>query len=236
MLDAISCHACGASNAVDAPWCTLCFAPFPTAQPGSERGEPGTAGRAPDSPDTARLSDPPEPPASPARLSRHAAPGEQLSLIADDRRTWQCRFCETRVALTETECPACQQSIYDTFGGSEAGPPPIDQAAALRWAAAPGAAHIRLGQGILGVSIGLAILISAGFGMLVMTSGKVAHGSLLVFIALTTWLASIHDVFRITRNEPDEVLLRPRVISVLAGVVFMVIVAASVSAQSVISP
>ncbi len=165
----------------------------------------------------------------------HSVPGEQLSLIADDRQTWQCRFCEAWVALEESTCPRCQQSIYDSFGGGEDHGPRIDERTALRSAAVPGAGHHRLGHGVLGVAIGFSVLLSAVFGGVMLRSGRPGHGSLLILIAIGTWLASIHDALRFARNQPDATFLRPRVLSVIAGVVFMIIVGASVSAQSAIN-
>lgn len=164
-----------------------------------------------------------------------SAPGEQLSLIADDRKTWQCRYCDARVVLEESTCPRCQQSIYDSFGNKDDAGPDLAEGVALRWALLPGAGHLRLGHGVLGVAVGFSVLLSAIYGVVMLKAGRATHGSLLILIMIGTWLASIHDALRFAKHQPDETLLRPRVLSVIAGVVFMIIVGASVSAQSAIN-
>jgi len=45
------------------------------------------------------------------------------------------------------------------------------------------------------------------------------------------WVAGALDAYRWARNEPDEVLLRPRVLTVIMAVMFIVLVAAAVSAR-----
>ena len=235
MTDVIACPACGTSNPASADWCNLCFATFDTGH-GVEAGDdPGAGdGKAPEVEPYAgaqpsdlghRTADP----------SSTAAPGEQLSLLSDSRQVWQCRFCDTQVSVEETTCPVCQQSIYDSFGRETDTGPSVAPDVALRWSALPGAGHFRVGQGVLGSAIALVITIGVVFGVTMLTSGRTAHGSGLVFMAVGIWLASVHDVYRISRNETDEILLRPRVISVIAGVIFMVIIAAAVSAQPAIN-
>lgn len=212
--DLNTCSACGAHNPPEAEWCTLCFARF------QEHTEPVVQPAVADP-----MTD----------QAERSVPGEQLSLIADDRNTWQCRYCEARVTLEESTCPRCQQSIYDSYGGGETSESKLEDAAALRWAWIPGAGHQRLGHGVLGVAIGFSVLLSALFGVVLLRAGRSGHGWVLIFITVATWLASLHDVLRIARNQHGEMLLRPRVLSVIAGVVFMVIVGASVSAQSAIN-
>jgi len=217
VADVIACPACGTANPPNANWCNLCFAKFEATEP-----EPQVLADAP----THAVGEFPEP---------TGPPGEQLSLIADQRKTWRCRFCDTRVEVEEVSCPVCQQSVYDSFGRDTETGPKVDPAVALKWSLIPGGGHGKVGQGVLGVAIGLGVLISVGFGLVMVRSGRISYGAALTFIGLGTWLASAHDVLRITRNETDEVLLRPRIISVITGVMFMIVIGAAVSAQPVIN-
>jgi hypothetical protein len=161
-------------------------------------------------------------------------PGEQLSLIQDADRAWHCQFCDTRVDVELTNCPACQQSIYDSFGYPSSEQPRVDPATAIKWSALPGAGHRLVGQGILGVSIAAVVAVGLIFGFIMIRAGRASYGVGVLFIGLGTWLASVHDAARIARQEMDEVLLRPRVLSVLAGVMFMIVIAAAMSAQPAI--
>lgn len=87
----------------------------------------------------------------------------------------------------------------------------------------PGLGHGKVGQGLLGAAIGLLTVTTLVFG-LVLGFGPGAGGmaSLLLLVVVGLWAVAALDAYRWARGERDEILLRPRVISVLAGLVLFV--------------
>jgi hypothetical protein len=163
--------------------------------------------------------------------------GEQLALLDDhDHRdkTWTCRFCDTKVPVGEVQCPACQQSIYDSFG-ARAPAVELDPTDALRRSILPGGGHFALNQSITGATILIITLISVAMGVYLLLSGLVAFGAALTFIGLTLWMLAAHDAFRAASGHGDEIFLRPRVLSVVMGVWFLVVIAAARAAQQVLN-
>jgi hypothetical protein len=142
-------------------------------------------------------------------------------------------FCDTVVPVEQAECPACHQSIFDSFGGGEAGPG-VDPKEALRWSAIPGGGHFKAGQGLLGLTIGLLSLVSLVFGIVLVFSRRVPWGAAQIFIGVLLWAIAANDAYRYAQGDTDQVLLRPRVLSIVAGLWFIILVAAAISAQGVI--
>lgn len=79
-------------------------------------------------------------------------------------------------------------------------------------------------------------LISLGMGVYLLVQGAVGFGATLTFIGLTVWMLAAHDAFRMASGHKDEIFLRPRVLSVVMGIWFLVVVAAARAARQVISP
>ena len=228
MPDPILCPSCNASNPAGASWCSLCFTPFGAAE---DHAEPVKASA---SPQPARIegeatapSIPPPPP--------HPE-GEQLALLesGDEAKTWTCRFCDTQVPVGLVQCTTCQQSIYDSFGGQT---PEIelDPIYALRRSLLPGGGHYALKQGLTATTILIITFISFGMGLYLLISGEVAYGGMLTFVGMTMWMLAAHDAFRMASGHGDDIFLRPRVLSIVMGVWFVLIVAAARSAQQVLS-
>jgi hypothetical protein len=142
-------------------------------------------------------------------------------------------FCDTIVPVEVTECPACHQSIYDSFGGRVV-EETIDPKIALTWSAIPGGGHFKVGQALLGVTIGLLSIISLVFGITLVISRRVPWGAAQIFISILLWAVAAHDAYRFAEGDTGQVMLRPRVLSVVAGVWFIILIAAAVSAQSAI--
>ena len=228
MPESIQCPSCRASNPPEASWCSLCFTPFGSDEPDGDQVATATV------PEPARregdlaapISPPPPPPAE----------GEQLAFLepGNETKTWSCRFCETRVPVGQVQCPTCQQTIYDSFGGQ---PPEVDldPVEALRRSMLPGGGHFALQQGITATTILALTVISIGMGLYLLISGVFAYGALLIVIGLTLWLLAAHDAFRMASGHPEEVLLRPRVLSIIMGAWFIIVIGAVRSAQQVIN-
>lgn len=135
--------------------------------------------------------------------------------------------------MEQTECPACHQSIYDSFGGAES-EPDVDPKAALTWSAIPGGGHFKVGQGMLGFTIGLLSLVSLVFGIVLVISQRVPWGTAQIFIGILLWAIAANDAYRYAQGDTEQVLLRPRVLSIVAGLWFVILIAAAVSAQGAI--
>lgn len=112
------CPACGASVALGAPWCTLCYAdlrPKPEPAPAPEPAPEPVAVGAP-SYAAAPIVDalgviPPEPlPAgTPLPPDPHLdAPIMKAADIKLAEPGWPCRSCHTLVPMDEDNCPQCQ--------------------------------------------------------------------------------------------------------------------------------
>lgn len=142
-------------------------------------------------------------------------------------------FCDTVVPVETTECPVCHQSIYDSFGGREPAET-VDPRTALTWSAIPGGGHVKVGQALLGVTIGFLSVISLVFGVVLVVSRRVPWGAAQIFMGIVLWGVAAHDAYRFAEGDTGQVLLRPRVLSVVAGIWFIILIAAAVSAQSAI--
>ena len=229
MPEPINCPSCGASNPAGSSWCSLCFERFGLPEPGPQPERDSATPQGPErgESDLAAPAAPPPPPAE----------GEQLALleVGDDStdKTWTCRFCETRVPVGQVQCPACQQTIYDSFGGR---PPAVevDPMDALRRSALPGGGHFLLQQSLIGGAILVLTIISVAMGIYLLVAGVTGAGAALTFMGMTLWMLAAHDAFRIASGHGDEIFLRPRVISVVAVVWFVLVIWAAVQAQRVI--
>ncbi len=163
----------------------------------------------------ARPAVPPAPPGGP--------PSE-----ADDVTTWLCRVCETANPLTESTCSACGASIYQSFGAEREEGPTVAPAAALRLALLlPGLGHAKAGQGLLGMMLGVVMALSLIFGISLVALGRAPLGWLLILIAVGVYLVGAMDAYRWAQGRPDEVLLRPRVLVIVFGFVFAVLLVAT---------
>ena len=112
------CPACGASVALGAPWCTLCYAdqrpkPEPVSVPAAE--PVSVAAAAPGATSSAPIVDalgviPPEPMPAGTMLAPDPNLDAPITKAADIRLAepgWPCRHCGTVVPMTEDNCPQC---------------------------------------------------------------------------------------------------------------------------------
>jgi len=118
------CPACGASVALGAPWCTLCYAdlrpaPPPAATPAAAP-EPVSVGAATHAPPHAPIVGapivdalgviPPEPMPTGTVLPPDPNLDAPINKAADIRLAepgWPCRHCGTVVPMAEDNCPHC---------------------------------------------------------------------------------------------------------------------------------
>lgn len=127
----------------------------------------------------------------------------------------------------------CHQSVYDSFGGGEDGIN-VEPKLALSWALIPGGGHFKVGQGILGLTIGILSLVSLVFGTVLVISRRVPWGAGQLFIGILLWGIAAHDAYRYAEGDTGQVMLRPRILSIVAGLWFVILIAAAVSAQGAI--
>ncbi|MFZ0492890.1 MAG: zinc ribbon domain-containing protein [Acidimicrobiia bacterium] len=206
----VICPDCGARNALGALWCGQCYHPL-----GETTEPPAVAGPV----DTGTVND----------------PQMQLDLPLPDkprvgRGSWTCGVCGRVNPLAESTCSTCGSTIFDAF--KEAPPEPRDPGKALiRGLVAPGLGHVFARQPLLGMSVGALTLIGIALGIVLMVHRVMLAGLALALMGGGVWVAGALDAYRWARNEPDEVLLRPRVLTVIMAVMFIVLVAAAVSAR-----
>ena len=238
MSEPINCPSCGASNPAGSSWCSLCFHRFDPSDAGapsdveasSDVEAPSVAvldpGPGPERKDVDRPA-PTAPPPPPSRGQQSGLPDAEEGSTDE---TWTCRFCEAEVSMDQIDCPVCGHTIYESFGGSA---PTIDvePMEALRRSALPGGGHFLVDEGLIGGLIMALTAISLAMGIYLSIIGVVAFGVALIFTALVLWALAAHDAFRIASGAADQIFLRPRVLSVVAGLWFILVVAAAVGAQ-----
>ena len=118
--------------------------------------------------------------------------------------------------------------MFDSFGAGRSRT--VLPEKALAWSALPGVGLAKSGQALLGLSIGLLIVLSLGAGAVFVTAGSATPGVVLIITAASIWLVSAHDAYRCASREESSVLLRPRVITVLAALVIGMMIVAFVVA------
>jgi len=129
--------------------------------------------------------------------------------------TWTCKSCEAVNALDVDVCQVCHVSIFDGFGaGSEE--PTMSLSDATAWAILPGAGHMRMGHGILGFIIMMAVASLWIFGIWLVFSGEVASGVGFVLVAIALLVVSVVDARTIAVGGA-KLWLQPRTLSVIFG-------------------
>jgi hypothetical protein len=143
--------------------------------------------------------------------------------------TWVCSVCEVTNPLEVEECPACGTSIFRSFGAEVEEQVRVDpQKALLRSVVFPGLGHAYAKQGLLGSAIGGLVLMSLGFGVGLVATGVGSFGWPLILLTIAVWVAAAFDAFRIASGQAmDSVLLRPRVVTALVGMVMVVVILAA---------
>lgn len=229
MTDFVTCPSCAARNGADAVWCTMCFEPIGTpaitthdaqveaTDPSNQPADVGTPSAMADMGDTAEGTGdgaiPVEPDGGAAAVSFPTEGGS----------TWTCAACETINPMSQDVCSVCGTTIFQTMG-ADGDEPAITADQGFRLGVVPGLAHSRLGEPVLGLIIGILVIACLAFATLLILSGGVLWGLIVGVVGLITWATSIADVNqRIAGSAP---ILRPRVITILGGIVILVIMLA----------
>ncbi len=224
MTDQSKCPSCGASNPPGSPWCNQCFSAL-------------GASSAPAPPDPVPQPPDPLPPSAqtlgPAEREVGVAASDQSAQSATDTGTetvgdgptWACRVCQEVNPLTSNVCSVCQTPIFVSFGAEQEAEPALSPSDALTQAFVPGLAHIRLGHGLIGFTIGLLVWVLIGFALVIAFAGGAPVPVLFVFIvAIAIVLVSAHDAQRLAQREPDAVILKPRILTFVAlGAIALVV-------------
>ncbi len=74
-------------------------------------------------------------------------------------------------------------------------------------------------------------MLAVGFGIAMAATGAGRFGFPLILLAVAVWVAAALDAFRIAGGEPDSILLRPRVVTALVGLVVVVVILAALTTQ-----
>jgi ribosomal protein L40E len=204
------CPNCGARNAEGALWCGQCYTSF-TEDTSEAAPRPAVQ------PGEPQLTIPLQP----------AKPG------VPSGAKWICPTCDTSNPVELSACAACGTSIFAAYTTPEQADP---KQALVRGLLVPGLGHHAARQGLLGAAIGLLVVVTILFGVMLISTGARGPGWGLVLFGVAVWLVGALDAFRIARDETEDVLLRPRVVSVLAGIVVLVLIGVSISAQGKVQP
>jgi hypothetical protein len=106
------------------------------------------------------------------------------------------------------------------------------QAALTRSLIFPGLGHALVRQGLLGSAIAGLTLMALGFGIAMAASGVARFGWPLIILAGAVWVVAAVDAYRIAGEQAtDGILLKPRFITALAGLVVVLVILAALTTQ-----
>lgn len=223
MADPVFCDKCGARNPVEAEWCGQCFAALVDGPVDDEEGLPvdepaqvisvGAEGETP--PDVVEVG---------VKSESRAPSGE---------KTWVCSACDMLNPFSIELCAACGTSLFASFGAEAETREEVDPRRTLiRSIVFPGLGHAYAHQGLLGSAIGGVTVMALGFGITLAVTNRGRFGWPLILLAMAIWVAAALDAVRIAGTQTTEgVLLRPRVVTALVGVVVVVVILAAMTAQ-----
>ncbi|MDH3539532.1 MAG: hypothetical protein OEP52_06030 [Acidimicrobiia bacterium] len=230
MSDLQTCPQCGASNPRSALWCNQCYAQFASGPRPGPGGSPSLqeAPAVPAGEGSIGASEPPPPPRSPAGgavVPPAAAPSRrETDLPVPDGAAWTCKACEAVNTLAVDLCAVCGNSIYDNFGAERETAPGIDVETAVRWGLLPGAGHAKSGNGLLGLTVGFLVVMTLLLSFMLVAGSQVALGIGMGVVALGLWAISIYDATRLAVGKNEAILLKPRVITIVAGLLVVAII------------
>ncbi len=207
MSELQTCPQCGASNPSSAVWCNQCYARFEPAVTA-----PAAQVAAPPPPP------PPQPTPAPDTPTGTGAPADP-AVPDSEGPSWTCRTCDTSNPLVVDRCSVCGKSIYDNYGGDATVRPQIATGKATRWALIPGFGHAKTGNGVHGLTIGLLVAFTLAAGIAFLVSGESVVGGVLVLAALVLWAVSVVDAGQLAQGNTEQILLKPRVLTVAAGII-----------------
>lgn len=160
-----------------------------------------------------KLSDPPTP-----------TPALEPEADTSEGASWTCKACESINPLAIDVCHVCGISIFDGFGGAEDAAPALSLTDATVWSLIPGAGHMKMGHGLLGLIILIAVTSLWIFGVWLARSNSVGTGVLFILIAIGLLGVSVVDA-RTIASGGRKLLLEPRTLSVVFGVAIVGIMA-----------
>ncbi|HEX9124043.1 MAG TPA: zinc ribbon domain-containing protein [Actinomycetota bacterium] len=219
------CPNCGALVAEDADWCGQCYAPL-TELPG-----PTSPSGTPPSPTSPGPSTSPGSPEQETGADRGAPVGSQAGTsveAAAKTATWPCPACDHPNRIELDLCEVCGTPFARLFREQERAPE-VEPGSALLWSLAfPGLGHWRCGRTLDGVARGVIFVWTLGT-LLVLVLSRVGKGGfgataplfvLFLASALTVWVTSAYDAFRIAGGYEPVVSSR----TLLWGSVILIVV------------
>ena len=144
---------------------------------------------------------------------------------------WRCSGCGETNDVALSVCATCGSSIFDTFK-EPSHRPAVTNSDVLRWSLdGPGLGLAKAGQAVhrfVVAVLGVTALVTGL--MLLFTDRGIGAGAFLLSIVLVVWVASTRDALVAASGRPEEMLLRPRILTVLGGLVIVAILLAIVIA------
>lgn len=144
---------------------------------------------------------------------------------------WLCRLCDTANAVADSVCASCGVSIFDSIAPKQSEAPAADDVL-RRGAWFPGLGYGLVGQSAIGVVVALLAIAAGGTGLSMALSGAPA-GIILVAICIGIWAVSAFDAYRVAQGA--QMILTPRALSVVGGVVVLIILVTVAQAFSTVN-
>ncbi|MBT8212234.1 MAG: hypothetical protein KJN71_03710 [Acidimicrobiia bacterium] len=153
---------------------------------------------------------------------RHPDPVVAEAVTAVEERQsdtdWICRVCGSTNPIETSVCTKCAHEIYDSFSEPRHRPDPPPW-----WSLAiPGGGLFSVGMPLAGAAVIGLVALAAGFGVLFITGGR-PIGWLFITAAVVLWVVAARDSLAVSGGDND-ILLRPRVVSIVAVVMFAAII------------
>ncbi len=137
------------------------------------------------------------------------------------RTHWECKACGHDNEVQDSVCAVCGTTIFDSYGAGTDRKAADPEGALRRAIIFPGFGYPVLGLGAIGAVVGFLAVASAIVGVMMLLAGETV-GLVLLVVFLAIWAVSIVDVVRMAGGERTP-LLRPRVLSIVGGIVVAVL-------------
>jgi hypothetical protein len=138
---------------------------------------------------------------------------------------WECRLCGESNQITADRCHTCNAAIYESFGPAEDRQPTVPATTVLRhsmWF--PGLGFRAAGNTTLAIAIGAIALMTLAIAVLEFFIDRAGFGILLLVMTAALWAVAARDSYVLaSTRDPTEMWLRPRILTLFAAVVGLVV-------------
>jgi hypothetical protein len=196
----LRCPNCGASVYAGAEWCTLCFAPIPREEGGTEPAPEPSRGPAVPARDEAASPGGGTPETS--AVDAAEPPAGVVEAEGDGGAFWPCPVCEARNPIDLDACATCGTPFASAMRRDREAPVVDPSVAFGRSLLFPGLGHARLGLAAEGFARGILFLILLVVTLLVAVAGA---SSPLLKVLLITFATGTLGVYLLTALEARRI-------------------------------